>query len=316
MNSDVAILTTGGTIGSEVNNNELDTSKNILSNKINKYTNVDSFSIMNKLSENMIPKDWFTIANAIQDIIDKGYNNIIITHGTDTITYSASAIEILFGYLQNVSIIFTGTMDSPDINKIESETALKSSLDAIQNLSNGVYINIRSPEKYDKMILHQATNVKPLYYDSKGYESINNKYIGEYTDSWNFVNTYSKNYSLPYVSNINIHDKIEYRKVYPGIKIENTSNIDLIILDAYHSGTVPANNKNNSIMNTVKNKNIPIILLGYDKKLQSHIYSSTSKLINNGLYLIKNMQPHVAYVYFYIGMAQNIHIQKLINKIK
>ena len=69
----------------------------------------DVFSL---LSENMKPENWKKLAEVIYDEIENGADGIIVTHGTDTMTYSAAAAAYMID--TPVPIIFTGSQRSPD----------------------------------------------------------------------------------------------------------------------------------------------------------------------------------------------------------
>ena len=58
-------------------------------------------------SSNMNPKHWMTIAKIIQDHYDE-YDGFVVLHGSDTMSYSASALSFM---LENLTkpVIFTGS---------------------------------------------------------------------------------------------------------------------------------------------------------------------------------------------------------------
>lgn len=311
----IAILKTGGTIESQITNSTISTvnDNSIISENIKNTDNIQIYSIMNKLSENMKPSDWVKISKSIKNKINNNYNKIIVTHGTDTMMYTASFVEILFGNLNNVKIIFTGAMNGINSKNSDVNIALKSSLEAIKNknLSDGVYINLRSPNSVNKMYIHQPTKVKLPKMDDKGYTSLYNDKIGVYNNSWSWCNiqydyTLSKNkFELPAKESIqNIQNKIRFQNIYPGITLNTDDNTEYVILSAYHSGTASFESYKYSLMKELKNNSVKIILCGFSSKLTSNIYDSTSELIENGIRLIKDVQPHVVYVYFCIGLVQ------------
>ncbi|MCL5800616.1 MAG: Glu-tRNA(Gln) amidotransferase subunit GatD [Candidatus Thermoplasmatota archaeon] len=82
--------------------------------------------IDNILSENVTPEKWILMAEHTKKELDKG-NHVIILHGTDTMTYSASALSFMFEK-QSRSIIFTGSQRSPD----------RPSSDAFENIRSAI----------------------------------------------------------------------------------------------------------------------------------------------------------------------------------
>lgn len=79
---------------------------------------IDTVFIANIDSTNVTPNIWFKTAKAIEQRIDQ-YDGFIVTHGTDTMAYSASALSFL---LQGLSkpVIFTGSQ-APITDSIGSD---------------------------------------------------------------------------------------------------------------------------------------------------------------------------------------------------
>ena len=69
--------------------------------------------LMNILSENMEPADWADVGKNIQKCFDSGYESIVVTHGTDTLVYSANAFRNAIGDVPS-RVIFTGSFYGPD----------------------------------------------------------------------------------------------------------------------------------------------------------------------------------------------------------
>lgn len=61
------------------------------------------------LSENAQPEHWQKLARTVFDILEAGVDGVVITHGTDTMVYSAAALTFM---VQNppVPVILTGSM--------------------------------------------------------------------------------------------------------------------------------------------------------------------------------------------------------------
>ena len=68
-----------------------------------------------KDSTNMIPEDWTTIATAIYERREQGYDGFVVAHGTDTMHFSASAVAFALGSELNFPVVFTGSQTTPDV---------------------------------------------------------------------------------------------------------------------------------------------------------------------------------------------------------
>lgn len=132
----ILIISTGGTIsqthteeGIAISNEKAftgDTFVNIL-NKLKKELDIDiidSKTILNKDSSNIGPEDWKKIIETIVEEYDN-YTSFIITHGTNTMGYTCSAVSFA---IENVGkpIIFTGSQVSYGV----------AGTDAVINLEN------------------------------------------------------------------------------------------------------------------------------------------------------------------------------------
>lgn len=83
-------------------------------------------TVMNIDSSNMTPRNWLVIAQAIEEEYDS-FDGFVITHGTDTMAYTASALSYLLENL-NKPVILTGSQYS----LIDSRT------DGVQNLNDAL----------------------------------------------------------------------------------------------------------------------------------------------------------------------------------
>lgn len=122
MNKKVLIISTGGTIsqvhtkkGIAISNEKsfkADTFSDILDN-FKEELNIDvinSKTILNKDSSNIVPEDWKKIIDTIVEEYDN-YTAFIVTHGTNTMGYSCSAVSFAIENLGK-PIIFTGSQVS------------------------------------------------------------------------------------------------------------------------------------------------------------------------------------------------------------
>lgn len=136
----ILIISTGGTIsqihtenGIAISNEKSfdgNTFVNILNN-LKKELNIDvidSKTILNKDSSNIIPEDWKKIIDTIVEEYDN-YTAFIVTHGTNTMGYSCSAVSFAIENLGK-PVIFTGSQVSYGM----------AGTDAIMNLENVVRI--------------------------------------------------------------------------------------------------------------------------------------------------------------------------------
>jgi len=99
--------------------------------QLNQIANISVIQLANVDSTNIEPKFWTVLAKTIKENADK-YDGFVITHGTDTMAYTASAISFALSGI-NKPIIFTGSQKP--IFDVPS--------DATNNLINSVLTSLK-----------------------------------------------------------------------------------------------------------------------------------------------------------------------------
>lgn len=130
----VTIIATGGTISSRVDystgavtpSNDISFLSSTVADLEKRFT-VDLESRENILSENMTPEKWMKIGKWVADALKKSHG-VIVSHGTDTLSYTASAIAFMLEK-QTGPVIFVGSQRSPD----------RPSSDAFSNIEAAVH---------------------------------------------------------------------------------------------------------------------------------------------------------------------------------
>lgn len=83
--------------------------------ELESFVEVNLLQLLNKDSTNINPNDWIAIATAIYDLRNEGFKGIIVTHGTDTMHFSSSAVAFALGRKLNFPVVFTGAQTIPSI---------------------------------------------------------------------------------------------------------------------------------------------------------------------------------------------------------
>ncbi len=116
----IYVLHTGGTIASKVDYrtggvNARFTPDELINMfpELQDIANIDAWLIANMFSEDIRFKHYSIIAKDIKKCIEKGADGVIITHGTDTMGYSAAALAFILENLP-IPVIITGSQRSSD----------------------------------------------------------------------------------------------------------------------------------------------------------------------------------------------------------
>ena len=107
----ILLLTTGGTIASMPGGEGLEPHRSgVMERELDQlrtYYDITVRDVMCLDSSNMRPEEWQTIA---RDVFESriGYDGIVVSHGTDTMAYTASAVTYMLPNI-DVPVVFTGS---------------------------------------------------------------------------------------------------------------------------------------------------------------------------------------------------------------
>ncbi len=123
----ILMLATGGTIASKESGQGLSpaiSSEEILSHvpAIGDLCQVEAVQLMNLDSTNIGPGHWLKIAGAVRERYDD-YDGFVITHGTDTMAYTAAALSYLIQDSPK-PIVITGSQKSIALNDTDARRNL------------------------------------------------------------------------------------------------------------------------------------------------------------------------------------------------
>jgi glutamyl-tRNA(Gln) amidotransferase subunit D len=177
----IALISTGGTIASKIDYRTGGvraalTASDLYASipELVKYASVDPEVILNEYSENLRPEHWTLIANKVAQKIRSGrYSGIIISHGTDTMHYTASALSFA---LQNlpVPVVLVGAQRSSD--RPSSDAALNligATVFCIKSKYSGVFVAMHAGPSDDIIACHIGTRVRKNHTSRRdAFESI------------------------------------------------------------------------------------------------------------------------------------------------
>ncbi len=182
----VSILHCGGTIASKVDYKtgavKAKFSPEELLNmfpELGSVVNLRSKLISNMLSENMRFAHYNIIAKEIQKEIKLGTDGIIITHGTDTLHYTASALSFMLEGL-TIPILLVGAQRSSDRGSSDSFLNLNGAVNFIVNNESysGVATCMHNNTNDDQIAIIPGVKVRKMHSSRRdAFKAINSKPI-------------------------------------------------------------------------------------------------------------------------------------------
>ena len=210
----VTIVHTGGTIASRVDYTTGGVSPSFeASDLINSVpellgiAQIKSFLFSNIFSEDMRFEHYSKLARALKHELEGNAKGIIVTHGTDTMHYTASALSFIFENLPK-PIVFVGAQRSSD--RPSSDAALNL-INAARFIANtdfaGVAICMHANINDNKCHILPGTKVRKLHSSRRdAFKAVNAKPIAEVSaQGINYLSNYPKRVS----GKLKIYDKFE-----------------------------------------------------------------------------------------------------------
>jgi L-asparaginase len=254
MNKKIKILViyTGGTIGM-VEDKETGALHpydfEYLTNQIPEIKNfkfeIDSFSFDPLIdSSNMTPKDWIKIADVIEINYEK-YNGFVVLHGSDTMSYSASALSFMLENL-NKPVIFTGSQLPIGVLRTDGKENFITSIEIAAARINGKPIVPEVAIYFENKLFRGNRTHKFNAENFEAFQSINYPVLAEagvhikYNHSA-ILNSPKKKFKVLK----EMDTSIAVLKLFPGIRKEvvesviSIKGLKAIILETYGSGNAP-----------------------------------------------------------------------------
>lgn len=241
------LLATGGTIASKQMENGLApqlTSEEVLSYvpECTRTSLIEARQILNIDSTNIQPEDWEYIAAVIQQAYEE-YDGFVVTHGTDTMAYTAAALSYLIQNSQK-PIILTGSQKPISDDITDARKNLSDSLRfACEEYARGVHIVFDGKA----IIGTRARKVRSKSYSA--FESINYP-VAAFIDEKRIIHYMDAGVIQPetrFCTRLN--PRVFLLKLFPGIEpdiLDYAGDLyDAVIIESYGVGGIPFNGKRN-----------------------------------------------------------------------
>lgn len=228
--------------------------------------NIQTTSFENPIdSSNMSPKYWVKIA----DIIEKHYLEIdgfVVLSGTDTMSYTASAISFMFENL-NKPVIFTGSQLPIGDLRTDAKENLITAIQIAATKENGAP-KIGEVCLYFEYKLYRANRTTKISAEQfEAFYSPNYPQLAESGVHLNFNESVLKrvDQNKKLIVRKNFNANIVILKLFPGINkqvvksILEIPNLNGVILETYGAGNAPTSTWFINLLEKAINNNIPIV---------------------------------------------------------
>ncbi len=172
----VMLFTTGGTISAREGENGLEPEMGpaellAYMGDLCSHYDITCRSILNLDSSNIQAEEWRTIAHAVYGELDN-YDGVIITHGTDTMAYTASMLSFMLRGVHK-PVVLTGSQMPIDNMLTDARNNLYTAFAAVDANITGVSV------AFNRRVMRGCRAVKVRTLGFEAFESVNAPYLAE-----------------------------------------------------------------------------------------------------------------------------------------
>lgn len=288
----IAVIFTGGTIGSRLTDGWISPNSNT------KYALIEGFRGKNIkdaefsfyepftiLSENLSATEINSLISVVKDVAKKDFDGIIVTHGTDTLTFTACALSFALGSecIPTVLVSSNFPLDDTRANGHDNFAL------AVEHIANkkqkGVVISYKNRNEAPK-IWNPLTALSYLEGDDRLFSLENGKEKKILPTDF----TLCENHNILV---LNPHPGDSFSYSIKGVKA--------VILRPYHSGTLNTENeKFKRFCMKANAKNIPVFVVNYP---EGATYESSALFTELGIIPLENSTFASVFMKLWIGIS-------------
>jgi L-asparaginase len=259
----VLLVTTGGTVAMQRNpDRSLSPYANadILVNRIPELSHIadiDLLAVANIDSSNLQPGLWLTLGRAIHQQMND-YDGFVVTHGTDTLCYTAAALSFFIQELPKPVIITGAQLPLDDVGSDSRMNLINAFRVAISDIAEVAVI-------FGSQIIRGTRAKKTSAFDLQAITSVNAVPLGSIGlfikfSSWKKSRSRRKPLFQPF-----LNDNVAFVYIYPGFKPEILEHLAAthagIVLAGFGAGNIPTQHKSLiPAIHSAREKNVPVVV--------------------------------------------------------
>lgn len=318
----ILLIYTGGTIGM-IKDSETGALENFNFNDLLESIpelnlldcNISSKSFSNPIdSSNMKPSNWIEIGTIIEDNY-KNYDGFVILHGSDTMSYTASALSFM---LENLSkpVIFTGSQLPIGDLRTDAKENLITSIQIASLVENNQPV-VQEVGLYFEYKLYRANRTTKI--NAEHFEAFNSpNYPPLIISGVNLSINYQSLLTAKKNKKLLVHKIFEPNillvKLFPGINKEtinhlfSTPNLKGMIFETYGSGNITNEKWFLKALKIIIDKKIPVVNVTQcaGGSVDMNIYSTNVIYRNIGIISGKDISTEAAVTKLMLMLGQNI----------
>lgn len=265
------------------------------------------------LSEDMRPRDWVVIAQAVRGLVaDESVGGVVVLHGTDTMAYTTAALSFLLADLP-IPVVLTGSNVASSEDNSDAATNIRDAFSAASMMPPGVFLCFAGIPGAPSLI-HLGTRVRKLRAAGHAFASIGGGPLGEVTDQKVHLKTAVPDRSAVTGAQLAIDERVLAVTLYPGCplaafsRLVHEEGIRGVVVEMYASATGPAGGDKGSLTSFTRSciEQDVVVIGSVNQGLPPSTgrYESTVAFEHSGGVLLPDLLPETATVKLMWALGQ------------
>ena len=309
----ILVILTGGTIGSAISNGFIAPADGrglaMVDNYRNRFGNDIEFQFTEPyraLSETLNADKLNMLIDTVNSLKDQGFDGIIITHGTDTLQYSAAALSLAV-YTQ-IPIVLVSSNYPLDDKRSNGRDNFYAAIRLCQTGERGVFVSYRNSDQ--RILYHRGDRLLRHPEMSDEVCSVGGPY-GELVDGRvEFYNKHEEQTDLA-LSDVKLIDEpgIITVSARPGDRFNYCLDaVKAVLLQPYHSGTLDVENSGfKRFCLEAQLREIPLFVADVQRDKQ---YATSVHFTELGLIPLTEMPSTTAFMKIWFAISKNCNIKE------
>ena len=260
------------------------------------------------LSENLTPRRWEALLGPLLTEDLSGFDGILITHGSDTLSYTAAMAGLLLSHLP-LPVVLTAAdkpLEHPQSNGWEN---FRAAVELIRTGTPGVYVTYRNPEERAVTVFGWEEILQAdCALDRFGCQ--NPVPLGTAENGKVTLARLPRRWNAPLCSPLPVLNRTVLQLLcYPGLdlrQIQPRPETAAVLLRLYHSGTAPVEGEEGAaaFLHRMQQTGIPCYLLGSKLRKEARYVTAYELSAGGGKFLSHRLTPEVAYCGLLLAVNQ------------
>ena len=265
------------------------------------------------LSENLSAKELSALINCVSENLSVGYDGIIVTHGTDTLSYSAAALSFAFSDVEIPVLLVSANYPLSDSRSNGLYNFIGACDFIMKKAGRGVFVSYKNCNE-SRVNIHKGTRISTFRESSSDLYSIDDKPYAFCEDGEVFLNKdYASTqkgesvYPLQFCEN----PRILLIDSYPANDYSySLDSVSCIILSPYHSATIDTGNPDlKRFCERASERNIPVFLVNSKSGAK---YESERAISDMKIKVLPPCCKSAIYVKSWIAVSKKMDIESFL----